>query len=240
MSRRAMLRGLARSLGFGLVGFLVTTASAQWVQPRSLAGGQQVFSLGRGPGAGVSLAVDPTDPDRLYLVYHDTDIALGCAEQYCNPLDSDVNIYMQVITRVSGNLWRAGPRILVADDTQVQETDQFMPSVVVDDFGRIHVVFYDDRRFPQDDLDSQVRFDVWYAYSTDGGQHWVNLELFEDNPPGEPAVDSMLTVNDEFELRDYIGIAVGSDRIWTCFMGMTEQDVNTDKSVIWSSQILWP
>jgi hypothetical protein len=43
-----------------------------------------------------------------------------------------------------------------------------------------------------------------------------------------------------FFLWQYIGIDVGADRVFTSFMGTTAQDTNTDKSVIWSSQIELP
>ena len=63
------------------------------------------------------MAVDPTDSNRLYLVYYDT--ATNPYDPNGFPtLDPDVNIYLRVLTRVAGPtpVWQVGDRILVADD----------------------------------------------------------------------------------------------------------------------------
>jgi hypothetical protein len=115
----------------------------------------------------------------------------------------------------------------------------------VDENGGIHVIFYDDRRYNQEsdqpDSDPNAppsKYDVFYAYSNNSGQSFDNFELFED--PDEPALDLNLQVSGRFQLRDYIGIDVRGDRVFTSFMGASTQDQNNNKSVIWSSQILLP
>ena len=117
--------------------------------------------------------------------------------------------------------------------------------------GDIHVIFYDDRRY--NDLSDQKdffgttnpKYDVYYAFTDDQGENWDNIELFAD--PAEPTIDyADLPAGPKFLVRDYIGIDVGADRVWTCFMGTADADLpdpndpndTRDPSVIWSSQIL--
>jgi len=206
----------------------------------------------RGPG--FDLSPDPTDANRLFFVYHDTPTA--------DPNDArflDLNIYLRVLTRVSGARWSIDPPlnqlgILVADDSDpLVETDQFLPSMDVDANGEIHIVYYDDQDFSQNDSDfcptACPRFDVVDAVSDTGGASWQYFELCDDPQNGcastEPAVDFRDLEGQEpgsqFALRDYIGIDVRNARVWTSFMGTSdERDTNPDKSVIWSTQITLP
>ncbi|MFN0136891.1 MAG: hypothetical protein ACKVS9_12335 [Phycisphaerae bacterium] len=206
--------------------------------------GLNLYQSGSGQGVGVDFAVDPANEAKLYLVYHDT---AGTCSDDLQVDDGDVNIYMRVLTHVTGSRWSVGPQILVADDGLVEETDQFMPQVVVDGRGHIHVIFYSDVNYPiQEDGPSLARFDVWYAYSDDGGDNWLLQELCEYageptpcvGPDPDPAIDSALPHTDIDFLRDYTGIAVGENEVWTSFMGITDDDTaNPDKSVIFSTRI---
>ena len=74
-----------------------------------------------------------------------------------------------------------------------EEKDQFLPSVTVDDQGRIHVIFYDDRNYEQthDPPTLQPKFDVYYAVSTNQGATFTNFELYA--VPAAPALEFSLT-----------------------------------------------
>lgn len=180
------------------------------------------------------MAVDPTDANRLYVVAHDTETATAG--------DIDVNIYLQKLTRDDPigepDYWTVHPRVLVADDDEpANETDQFMPSIVVDALGKLHVVFYSDRGLPpQDDgaATPQPKFNCWYAFSDSQGSSWTNQDLVA--VPPSLAVDFAQPAT-AFKLRDYIGIAAGADRVLTSFMGINALDTNPNKSLIWSSEI---
>lgn len=58
----------------------------------------ETFSAFRTP----QLAADPSDPDRLYIVYHDTRTA--------NPSDRNVNIYLHKLTPTLFGGWQVGRR----------------------------------------------------------------------------------------------------------------------------------
>jgi hypothetical protein len=211
-------------------------------------GGGVGGAIGETIGAGVDLAVDPMSPNRLYVVCHDTATA--------DENDTDVNIYIYRLTRPSlTGFWTVHPRVRVNQDLNWPfPADQFMPSVKVDVSGRVHVVFYDDRKYniSSDQLDGLLtthpKFDVFYARSVNQGTLWSNQELCDD-PPSCATTQEALEYADfnahsppgpgSFFLRDYIGIDVGSDRVWTSFMGSSLLDTTAHKSLIWSSQILY-
>ena len=87
---------------------------------------------------------------------------------------------------------------------------------------------------------------MWYAFSSNQGATWDNLELCDDPETDcadtTPAVDYLdVDPNAPFVLGDYMGIDVRDGRVWTAFMGASdEQDPNPHESVIWSTQIELP
>lgn len=184
------------------------------------------------------LAVDRANPGRLHLVYHDV-----------APGTSDVNVYMHTVTR-DHEYWRLGPQRQVNESSATTyESDQFMPSMTVDDSGRIHIVYYDDQDYTdspmgdlQDDNCQLPKFDVFYAWSDDQGQNWSRHKLFlNENPQeDEPALDCTLT---RVNPREYIGIAwYGSgevSEVWTAYTGTFSRDLQRNDAVIWSSLLDW-
>jgi hypothetical protein len=187
------------------------------------------------------LAADPSNPNRLYIVYHDT--------ASDDPNDAgyrDVNVYLQKLTK-SGSDWILDSRKQVNNDETPFESDQFMPSAVVDDSGYIHVIFYDDRNYNEDadqednQTDPPPKFDVFYAYSRDQGEHWDNEELRAPPEEDEPAID--FQYSEEAWLREYIGIAWYGDeevsQVWTAFNGTSQYEAPNNEGVIWSSFIDW-
>ncbi|MFG0253057.1 MAG: hypothetical protein ACF8NJ_09315 [Phycisphaerales bacterium JB038] len=172
------------------------------------------------------LAADPTDPNRLYLVYHDTD----------PEAPSDVNVYLTSLV-YSGGQWTALPRVKVNNDGNAA-TDQFLPSIVVDDFGVIHVIFYDDRRYVQGDSAPDAKYDVWYARSVDGGTNFEdNIELW--GLSGLPALDETTASTNLRKPGEYIGITYFPplDQVWTSYGGTSLFDPSNEQTVIWSSKI---
>ena len=189
------------------------------------------------------LAVDPRDEDRLFIAYHDT------ATDDAN--DRDVNVYLRTITK-RGTIWELGDRVKVNNDDTLYESDQFMPELIVDAAGYVHVLFYDDRRFtdgPEGDLQPddncpQPKFDAYYAYSPADNLNFQqpaerNRLLYLSNPsdPNEPAAFDR-TLAPAATPREYNGIAWYGDRIWTAYTG-TWADDPANKTLIWSSRVDW-
>jgi len=194
-------------------------------------------NFGGGMGTVPQLAVDPSNPDRLYIVYQD--VLEGT---------TDVNVYIHALTR-NHSYWELGPKVQVNNDETQYESDQFLPSVVVDGSGRLHVIFYDDRRFnvfsDQDDDCQNPKFDAYYASSTDQGATWQNTILFENpNDPGGPTDPPALDCTvQRVNPREYIAICwYGSEsvsEIWTAYTGASELDQLPNKALMWSSLIGW-
>jgi len=186
------------------------------------------------------LRADPSDPDRLYIVYHDVRRNAG------RPT-ADVDVYLRAIIRRDGG-WLLGPPRRVNQNTDTL-SDQFLPAVTVDHRGRIHVIFYDDRAYSQEDGppgpdDPDPRFDVYYALSADQGRTWQEKKLVLE-PTDEPAVDlGLAPLSPGFELGEYADIAWfarpdGTTEVWTAFAGTLSTDAlgsAADRSVIYSSR----
>lgn len=198
---------------------------------RSLPGGDNA-ARGRVP----QLLADPTNANRLFLVYHDS--------KTDSPTDQDIDVFIRVIER-ERNGWVAGPRLPVSRTVTFNESDQFLPAPTVDASGRLHVLYYDDRNYTDDpndpthdqqpDTASIARFDAYYAWSVDQGITW-DIQQITYSVPDEPAVDFGKAA---FPLREYIGIASRGNFVWTAFSGTCSQDTTGNKSVIWSNLIDW-
>lgn len=213
--------------------------------PDLLPGGSSRVGIGVIP----FLTADPNDPNRLYVAYHDT--ATDAAT------DKDLNVYLHALKRYP-NGWCANDRVMVNDDVPQHHEDHFMPDMAVDDDGRIHMIFYSDRRFIDqgDDANTPVpQFDVYYAYSDNHGESFnPNIALAKD--PDDPndqhydetCLDYTRFLRDpepdfDFSNRpgDYNGITVYGDEVWTCFTGTSryelDQHPDNNPSVIWSSLV---
>ena len=173
------------------------------------------------------LAADPTNPDRLYLVYFD--LAPGSAD--------DLDVLCVRLDHIGGMAgWSVGTPVRVNDDVNDPDvhTDQILPDLAVDDAGRVHVVFYDDRNYDQLDTETEAKYDVYYAYSLDAGQTFTNVKLVAN--PDQTALDHSLVVDSKVPL-EYPGIATFANEVWVSFAGTYDQDTTDDKSVIYVTKI---
>ncbi len=119
------------------------------------------------------MAIDPTDPDRLYLVFNDL-----YDEPFQDPVDGDVDVYLLRSTD-GGENWL--PRQRINKDRLYEPNDpdwedhvlfdQFMPEINVDSAGRVHIIWYDTRKdHPAADYPYPFDIELYYAWSTDNGQ----------------------------------------------------------------------
>jgi len=172
------------------------------------------------------IASDPADPDVLYVGYSDTPTGTS----------TDVEIYFHRLDRVSGDVWSLGPRLQVNDDNVAGEQDQVLPAITVDGGGRIHIIWYDDRNYVQDDGAPDPKYDVFHAVSVNGGASFIppNLELIAN--PYETAVDFTLNTSLDF-LGDYIGISASGNVAWGVYAGTLANEPQGDPSVISANRI---
>jgi hypothetical protein len=184
------------------------------------------------------LVADPSDSDNLYVTYQDVDASNS----------GDVNVYLRKLTK-TGNIWTLGPERKVNNDVDPQgQNDQFMPVLGVDDVGRLHVLFYDDRRHEQDDTDGLAMCDAYYAYSVNEGAQWTNRYLYldDENDPNDPP--TLFRQSSEgghrANPREYNGITwyryADGIKIFTAYTGTDEEDPDSNDGTIWSSVVEWP
>ncbi|MFN8547430.1 MAG: glycosyl hydrolase [Candidatus Eisenbacteria bacterium] len=108
-----------------------------------------------------------------------------------------------------GTTWSARKRI--NDDPLGNGKDQFFSWIDVDPTtGTVYAVFYDRRG------QSGVATDVYFAYSQDGGDHWVN----------EKVSATPFTPNESVFFGDYIGISAFAGRIRTLWMRLDGNDLS--------------
>lgn len=138
-------------------------------------------------------AVDPTD-GTLYVTWADTTDAAG------GSLNLDVYLTK---SENGGNTWSL-PRVINGD--AVPPGDQFCPWIEVDRTGRLHVVYYDTRRFRQTDADPVAHLDAYYAYSENRGQSWTEAPLTE-----EPFAYGGTFIG------DYLGMGVAGNRAYPAY-----------------------
>ncbi len=193
-----------------------------------------------------TIACDPTDSGRAYIVYHD--IA---------PDDpSDVNVYLARLTRLfteGPEAWTMTLSTVVAEPPSVLGVrgDQFCPVLAVDPRGWVHVLYYDNRPAfegvegcPADGWGPAD--DAYYALSTDQGQTF-SIHNLRTNCEATPALDLGLQgagIPLAFGPREYNGIALyesgNSIRVWVLYTGTTDDpsDDSMHRSVIYGQQIV--
>ncbi len=117
------------------------------------------------------IAIDQSGGERhgwLYIVTGQKDLL---------PAGSDPDV---VLHRSSdgGQNWSEGIR--VNQDEINNGKTQYFPTVYVDDYGGVDVIFYDDRNTSSDSSG------VYLARSTDGGDSWKEFEISDHNAKPQP------------------------------------------------------
>jgi len=104
------------------------------------------------------------------------------------------------------------------------DNDQFHPWLVVDNTGIVHVVFYDQRNGIAEDLQ-----DVYYVYSTDGGEGWsepIRVSTVASKPATTepPVYSSSLPMPGEI-YGEYLGLAAWNGRVFPVWTDCREDGV---------------
>jgi len=156
-----------------------------------------------------SIAVDDTDGPRQGWIY----IVTG--QKDLPPAGADPDVILNRSTD-GGLTWSAGIR--VNQDPVNDGKDQYFPTVHVDRFGAVNVIFYDDRNTTTDSTG------VFLARSTDGGNTWKEYELSDHNfkptpigglGQGYQGDNIDITSTDSTLWPVWMGNSTGIYQIWT-------------------------
>jgi len=146
-----------------------------------------------------------TDADRstgpyagsVYVAWTDTSTPENDGSATAN--HTQIHVYY---SRDGGATWASSIPHPTAD---VSTVDRFNQWLTVDEFGTVHVVFYDTRNSA-----SRTGVDLYYTFSTDGAQTWNELTRV--------SASTSANLTDGQEWGDYNGVSVVNDLVipaWT-------------------------
>lgn len=158
------------------------------------------------------IAVDNTDGERsgwIYVVTGQKDLA---------PAGSDPDIILNRSTD-GGVTWSSAMR--VNQDALNNGKTQYFPTVHIDRYGAVNIIFYDDRNTTSDSTG------VFLARSLDGGDTWMEFEISDHNYKPTPIGG----LGQGYQ-GDNIDITSTQSKLWPVWM-----DNSTGKYQIWTAPI---
>jgi len=158
------------------------------------------------------IAVDTTNSSRKGWIY----IVTGQKEQA--PAGTDPDIILNRSTD-GGNTWSAGVR--VNQDEKNNGKTQYFPSVNVDKFGAVNVIYFDDRFTTNDSTG------VMLSRSLDGGNTWTEYLVSDHNYKPKPIGG----LGQGYQ-GDNIGLTSTNTQIWPVWM-----DNSTGIYQVWTAPI---
>jgi hypothetical protein len=166
------------------------------------------------------LVADKSNSNVLYLFYFDNQESTQDVDVFCARIEKNTTDGAWTVTKARVNDDVAG----------THDKDQYQPAAVVGDLGRVHAVFYDDRRYDQVDDELTPLFDAYYAYSVNGGVTFTNIPLTRASE--EPVVDFRIPGIGGDMPGEYCGIASVGNTVILTLAGTWRNSPSTDKSVI--------
>jgi hypothetical protein len=160
--------------------------------------------------------------------------------------NGDMNVYLLRFERLPLADYWAVTCVQVNDEPPGSTADQFTPVMDVDSRGWIHMVYYDNQP-AAGNPGLGMKYDAWYALSTDHGQTFQRWNL-RTNPEAQVALNIELRGNGilpNWSVREYNGIALyesgNQTRVWTTYSGTTRPGPGEDsnhRTVIYGQQIV--
>lgn len=124
----------------------------------------------------------------------------------------------------AGTSWLGAP-VRIND---VTTNKQYKPAIQCDTSGVLHVVYYDERG-------AVGQVNSYYAYSTDGGNTWINQRLSD-------ASFTLTSVNSDVRNGEYIGIDAFAGKIipvWTDDRaGTPDQEIYTSNNLVVGTPVI--
>ena len=172
-----------------------------------------------------SIATDTTDGiyrGRIYIV---------TGEKGMLPAGSDPDIVLH-FSDDGGNNWSNGIRVN-QDDLNNGKT-QYFPSIHIDKYGAVNVLFYDDRKTTSDSTG------VFLARSKDGGETWNEYEVSDHNfkptpigglGQGYQGDNIDISSTNEALLPVWMDNSTGLYQIWSTRINFTELNAITESSI---------
>jgi len=158
----------------------------------------------------------------------------------CSPCQYDVDLWFTKSTD-EGATWTE-PKIISESDGPPY--DQFFPWIEVDAAGRIHLVYYDTGASTHTDQENVARLQSRYAYSLDGGDHWVHQTIspsWSGMPPPPTWTDGQ-SLTTGFIIGDYLGLAASAQRVYPLYMatrGPDNPDASQPDENVYTNIITW-
>lgn len=155
-----------------------------------------------------TFAVDPVNGN-LYVVYFDT----------TNLFAGGRNVDLYFTRSVDqGTTWST-PVVIHPDSDP--PGDQFFPWLEVDHNSRIHLLWYDTRDLSWDDEVDVAFIRAYYAYSDDAGISWTERVL---TPVAFNSEDDGRVGSPPAFIGDYLGMSVGGDIAYPCYLSNQNGD----------------
>ena len=123
------------------------------------------------------------------------------AQKNLSPAGSDADIILHKSTD-GGTTWSSGVR--VNQDALNNGKVQFFPSICIDPYGGVNVLYYDNRNYPSY-ADS---CETYMSRSIDGGVTFTDIKVSDHRwkPAAEPGIT--------YYMGDYIGITYANGKVW--------------------------
>jgi hypothetical protein len=159
----------------------------------------------------------------------------------------DLNVYVARFEEGADGRWSIVSLATIAPEAVSPDgvrADQYLPYLVVDSRGRLHVLWYDNRP-AHGDAGFSFGFDAWYAVSRDHGATFARFDLRTSPDQPRPLDLSLLgtLVHYGWSSREYSGLALYEEgdttHVYVTYVGTSLASPKPrHKTVVWAQEIV--